>query len=358
MGHGAGEYKSADMGEGKPETGEIQLDGKRVAVTGAGGFIGSATCDRLAAEGTDVIAVEIDPALEPRVSGSAAEFRVADVSDSAATAAAVEGAELVVHTAAFVREWGTMEEFIPVNVRGTVNVLDAAEAAGAERVVHLSSVVVYGYAAEGELDQSASRRQVGIPYIDTKAASDRIACRRDAVVIRPGDVYGPGSVPWLIRPAELLRSGQMALPGKGDGTMLPVYIDDLVSSIVLGLRRGVPGHAYTVWDGEPVSFHDYFSRLAEIAGGRPPRRLPRAALSALAGTMELVAKLRGRPPDFGRHGITLVDRRGTASNTLVREELGWEPAVSLEEGLRRSGKWLREGEMTATSDSRPIRQMF
>jgi len=335
-----------------------KLEGKRVAVTGAGGFIGSATCARLAAEGAEVIAVDIDPALASRVAESAADFQAADVADPDQIAAALEGAELVVHAAAFVREWGTMEEFIPVNVRGTVNVLDAAEAAGGERVVHLSSVVVYGYAANGELDESASRRQVGIPYIDTKGASDRIACRRGAVVVRPGDVYGPGSVPWLIRPAELLRSGQMALPGKGDGTMLPVYIDDLVESIVLGLRRGVPGHAYTVWDGEPVSFHDYFTRLAEVTGGKPPRKLPRAALTGLASSMELVARLRGRPPDFGRHGITLVDRRGTASNRLAREELGWEPRIGLEEGLRRSGEWLRDGEMTATSDSRPIHQMF
>jgi nucleoside-diphosphate-sugar epimerase len=126
-----------------------------------------------------------------------------------------------------------------------------------------------------------------------------------------------------------------------------VYIDDLVESIVLGLRRGTPGHASTVWDGEPVSFHDYFTRLAEVAGGRPPRRLPRAALSALASSMELVARLRGRPPDFGRHGITLVDRRGTASNRLAREELGWEPRVDLDEGLRRSGEWLRSGVVPA-----------
>jgi nucleoside-diphosphate-sugar epimerase len=335
------------MSGGNGETSEIELSGRRVAVTGAGGFIGAAASARLAGEGAEVIGIDIDPGLEARVAETGAEFRRGDIADPGSIREALEGTDLVVHCAAFVREWGTMEEFIPVNVRGTVNMLDAAEAARAERVVHLSSVVVYGYAAAGELDESASRRAVGIPYIDTKSASDRIACRRGAVVIRPGDVYGPGSVPWVLRPAELLRSGQMALPGRGDGTMLPVYIDDLVEAIVLGLRRGAPGHAYTVWDGEPVSFHDYMSRLAEVAGGRPPRRLPRPALGALASSMELVARLRGRAPEFGRHGITLVDRRGTASNRRAREELGWEPRVGLEEGLRRSGEWLRSGALTA-----------
>jgi nucleoside-diphosphate-sugar epimerase len=318
----------------------IELRDRRVAVTGAGGFIGSALCRRLASEGARPIGIEVAPEAAERAREAGAETRIADAADAAAIREALDGSELVVHTAAYVREWGEMDEFIDVNVRGTVNVLDAAEAAGAERVVHLSSVVVYGYDDPSEQDESAHRRSIGIPYVDTKGASDRIALRRGAVVVRPGDVYGPGSVPWLLRPAELLRSGRLALPGRGEGTMLPAYIDDLVGSIVLALRRGVPGHAYTVWDGEPVSFRLYFTKLAELIGAKPPRRLPRPLLAAVAGGAELIARARRRPPAFGRHGITLVDRRGTASNRLAREELGWKPKVNLDEGLRRSAEWL------------------
>lgn len=320
---------------------EIEIRGRRAAVTGAGGFIGSAVCRALAEEGAaEVIGLEVSTELGERVRAAGAEPRVADVSVRAATADALRDAELVVHTAAYVREWGQMREFIRVNVEGTANVLDGAEAAGAERVIHLSSVVVYGYESEREQDESAFHRAVGIPYIDTKSASDRLAARRGAVIIRPGDVYGPGSMPWVVRPAELMRSGRMALPGRGDGTMLPVYIDDLVTAIRAALRRGEPGRAYTVWDGTPVSFYEYFTRLAEVCGGRPPRRLPRPILHALAAATEAIARRRGRAPAFGRHGITFTDRRGTASNLRAREELGWEPRVDLEEGLRRSGEWL------------------
>ncbi len=326
------------MNEGARE--EVALRDRRVAVTGAGGFIGSALTRRLASEGCEVIGVELSGEPAERVREAGGEPRVADVSDAAGTAGALQGAELVVHTAAYVREWGPMEEFIEVNVKGTVNVLGAARAAGAERVVHLSSVVVYGYDDEHEQDESAFRRTVGVPYIDTKSASDRVAIRRGAVVVRPGDVYGPGSVPWLLRPVELSRSGQLALPSRGEGTMLPCYIDDLVEAIVLALKRGEPGRSYTIWDGEPVSFHDYFTRLAELAGGRPPRHLPRALLAAAAGASELLAQARGRAPAFGRHGVTLVDRDGTASNARAREELGWEPEVDLADGLRRSAEWL------------------
>ncbi len=220
--------------------------------------------------------------------------------------------------------------------------LDAAEAAGAERVVHLSSVVVYGYEDERHQDEGAYRRAVGIPYIDTKSASDALAARRGAVIVRPGDVYGPGSVPWLVRPVELMASGQMALPNKGDGTMLPAYVDDLVAAIVLALRRGEPGPLLHRLGRPGVSFTDYYRLLAEAA--RPAR----AADAAEAAAVRRRRRARGRSeaarasrPPFGRHGVTFLDRRGTASNERAREELGWAPSVELPEGIRRSAEWIR-----------------
>lgn len=319
-----------------------RFEGRTAAVTGAGGFIGSAICRELVAGGATVTGVEIDPGAAQRVRATGAGFAVADVTDREALDRALEAAELVVHAAAYVRDWGTMEEFVRVNVGGTVNVLDAAEQIGADRVVHISSVVVYGYHHPGEQDESAFHRAYGIPYIDTKSASDALALRRGAVVIRPGDVYGPGSVPWTLRPLALAKAGQIAVPGKGDGIMLPVYIDDLVESVLLGLLNGEPGRAYTAWDGEPISFGDYFDRIAALAGARPARRVPRPLLVAVAKGMEAIAALRGQPPQFTTRAATFIDRRGTVSNRRAREELGWEPKVSLDEGMARTEKWLGE----------------
>jgi nucleoside-diphosphate-sugar epimerase len=333
---------NAEDEDARRECDPVRVEGRRAAVTGAGGFIGAATCRRLVAAGAEVVGLDVDPSRSARVREAGAEFALADVTDRAGLSRALRGAELVVHTAAYVREWGTMEEFVEVNVGGTVNLLDAAEQAGAERVVHISSVVVYGYDDERKQDEAAWRRSCGLPYIDTKSASDALACRRGAVVIRPGDVYGPGSNSWAIRPAGLLRSGQFVLPGRGDGTMLPLYIDDLTEAILLAIRLGEPGRAYTVWEGRPVSFEHYLTLLADAVGGRPPRKLPRPLLTALAACGEVVARARRRPPAFGRQAITYVDRRGTASSARARDELGWEPRVGLEEGIRRSREWLRE----------------
>jgi 2-alkyl-3-oxoalkanoate reductase len=248
-----------------------------------------------------------------------------------------------------------MEDFVQVNVGGTANVLDAAELTGAERVLHISSVVVYGYHDPSEQDEAAHRRVNGIPYIDTKSASDRLACRRGAVVIRPGDVYGPGSVPWTLRPLEMARSGQLAVPATGDGLMLPLYIDDLVDAVMLGLDRGEPGEAYAVWDDSSrVTFEEHFNRLAQIGGGREARRLARPLLEVAGAAGELWARLRGKPPAFTARSATFIDRRGTVSTRKARERLGWEPRVSYGEGMERTEQWVRfEASRRSTVDSSP-----
>jgi nucleoside-diphosphate-sugar epimerase len=324
-----------------------RFDGRKVAVTGAGGFIGNAVCGALAGEGAEVRGLELNTLAADRVTASGAIFELCDVTDPGALEGRLQGVDLAVHTAAHVREWGAMDDFVRVNVQGTRNVLDAAQRAGVQRVLHVSSVVVFGYDEPGEQDEDAFHRTCGNPYIDTKSASDALALRRGAVVIRPGDVYGPHSVPWVLRLLELAKAGRLAVPGKGDGIMLPVYIDDLVEAVALGLLEGEPGRAYTAWSGEQVTFEEYFNRVADLVGGRHARRLPRALLAASAAAMEAMASIRGAPPPFTRNAITFVDRRGTVSTSRIRDELGWEPRVGLDEGMRRVGEWARAEGITA-----------
>jgi nucleoside-diphosphate-sugar epimerase len=315
--------------------------GRTVAVTGAAGFIGSAVCRALVREGAEVRGLDLATAPAERVRGTGAAFVEADVTDRAALDRAFEGIELAVHTAAYITEYGLMEEFVRVNVGGTATVLDAAEAAGVKRVVHLSSVVVYGYDSTAELDETAQLRTYGIPYIDTKSASDRLARLRGAIVVRPGDVYGPGSVPWVMRPLDMARQGRLVVPGNGDGVLLLVHVDDLAEAILLALERGEPGTAYTAWSGEPISFGDYCDRIARMAGQERARHVPRAVFRLAGAVAEAVSRLTGSPPLAGADAITFFERRATVSNRRAVEELGWHPRVSLDEGLRRTEEHLR-----------------
>ena len=172
-----------------------------------------------------------------------------------------------------------------------------------------------------------------MPEVDTKGASQTLALRRGATVIRPGDVYGPGSTPWVVRPLEMMRAGRFFLPSPGDGVMTLVYVDDLVDAIVRALReRRAAGRAYTVWDGSPVPAREYFERL----GGRPVRTLPAPILRASAAAMGM-----------GPAAVTFVTRRAAYPNRRARDELGWRPSTTLDDGLARTRVWARAAGLRA-----------
>lgn len=323
------------------------LEGRSCAVTGAGGFIGRALCARLRTSGAIVAGLEIDPHAAERVAGSGASFVRCDTTDRDSVRRGLEGVELLVHTAARVSDWGPMDDFVRVNVGGTKNVLDAAGEAGCEQIVHLSSVASWGYEHRAELDEDAAPRPCGIPYIDTKGASDALALSRaragePVAIVRPGDVYGPGSTPWAVRPLEGIRKRQFTLVGKGDGIMTPVYVDDLVEAIVLALTKPeARGQAFTVWDGQPVTCADFFGYYARMLGRDGLPRLPRPVAALAGATQELAARFTGKPPTFTRNAITFVSRKAGYSNRRARELLGWEPKVTLDEGMRRTEAWFR-----------------
>src|SRR5205807_776050 len=147
-----------------------------------------------------------------RVEAAGARFVSCDITDAAAVEATLAGRALVVHTAATIADWGPMPGFVALNVGGTRNVLDVARTTSAERVVHLSSVAIWGWEFRHDVHEDHPPRTTGVPYIDTKGAADHLARERGATVVRPGDVYGPRSVPWAIRPLAALRLGRFAIP--------------------------------------------------------------------------------------------------------------------------------------------------
>lgn len=306
-----------------------------VAVTGAG-FIGTAMCRRLVEEGHDVVGVDVDPGAAPRVTATGAQFRRADVSDRGAVRGALSGAELVVHTAAVLPGPGSggMADSVRVNVGGTENVCVAARDLGVERVVHLSSVAAWGYDFASDIteDEPLATRSPH-PYIATKASSELVARRYGATIVKPGDVYGPESQPWAVMPFDLIKSGMLALPMKGRGILTLVYVDDLVDCLYRALTMPeAAGGVFTAWDGLPVTAKEFLDHYARMLGRNGARTLPAPLLRRV---MRVV-------PGIDPGDIQFLMRRAVYPNARAREVLGWEPKVSLAEGMRRTESWLRE----------------
>ena len=311
-----------------------------IAVTGAGGFIGEAVCRRLAADGETVVGIDVAEQARSRVEAAGARFVRADIADASATAVALQGCAGVVHAAAIVSDWGSMSDFIQVNTAGTRNVLDALPARA--RAVVLASVAVWGYEFSRDLSEDTPPKPCGIPYIDTKGATETLARLRGATVVRPGDVYGPGSVPWVVRPLETMKRGLFRLPGRGEGIMTPIHIDDLVDCVVRAYRTpAAAGRAYTCWDGEPVTAYEFFSHHARWLGREHPGTIPAPLAVGAALVQEAIARATGRPPLLSRSAITFVSRRAAYPNARAREDLDWRPDVPLAEGMARTQEWAR-----------------
>ena len=323
-----------------------------VAVTGVSGFIGDAVARRYADAGATVRGLDrrrpdpadpLTPDADPRV-----EYVVGDVTRPADLRRLVTGADIVVHTAAIVAESGDWRDFDRVNAQAPSWVGLAAREAGAESFVHLSSVMVHGFdfpdgvAEDGPLDHAAN------PYCATKIRAEHLLRGIDRPgdfnvhIVRPGDVYGPYSTPWIVRPVQHMREGTFLYVSPS--AINHVYIDNLVDAIETVVSAGaeLSGVPVTATDGMATPSREFYGYYADLVGMRfaptVPGWLAEPAVGALAAV--LPRGLRRRL-DLDRESIRYLRRRGAYDTSRLRG-LGWSPRVSLAEGRERTAAWLRQ----------------
>ena len=309
--------------------------GKRVLVTGAGGFIGSHLTERLAALGAGVRALVHYNAL-----GSAGwldyspvresvQVMAGDICDRDSVRRAVEGREVVFHLAALIAipySYQAPESYIRTNIQGTLNVLQAVRETGVECVVHTSTSEVYGTACYVPIDEEHPL-QGQSPYSASKIGADKIAeafhlsFGVPVVTVRPFNTFGPRQsaravIPTII--AQLLAGERVRL-----GSLHPTCDLNFVANTVEGFARAA---------GAPAALGQTFN----LGSGRE------ISVGDLAQT---IARLMGRPIIIEsedqriRPGKSEVERL-LASNTRATSLLGWTPAVTLEEGLQQTIDWL------------------
>ncbi len=316
-------------------------------VTGATGFIGAHLVRRLVAEGRPV-RVLCRPGSLGKLARIGAHLDVVPgtMTDPASLAAATKGAARVFHCAAEVSDWGTLEQFRAVNVRGTGHLLEAARAAGVERFVHVSSFVVFGLPPPREVEDALPYGTGKDPYTVTKIEAEHAvfashARGLPAVVLRPTVVYGNGST-WLEEPIRMMKKGGFFLLGGGAGTCHGCYVENLVDALLLaGSHPRAVGQGYLVADDDPCAFRDYFAALARLAGVPEARRsVPLPAARALASTLEAVARLTrsASRPMLTHVAVDLVTTRFGLSMRKIREELGYAPRYTFRGAIARLGE--------------------
>lgn len=316
----------------------MEWKNKKVLVTGAGGFIGSHLVERLVAGGASVRAFvhynsRGDPGrlrLLPAEVLARIELLAGDLRDPQAVREAVKGVQIVFHLGALISipySYRHPAEVAETNLMGTLNVLLACRDLGVERLVHTSSSEVYGTAQRTPIDEHHPL-QGQSPYAASKIGADKLAesfyCAYNLplVTVRPFNTYGPRQsgravIPTIITQAlvnSTLRLGSLGT--KRDFT----FIEDTVSGFLRAAEApGVEGQTYNLGTGEAIRIGDLVNKIAQ-------------KLNKPLVTTTDPARLRPERSEV----LHLV-----SDNRRAREQLQWEPMVSLDEGLDRTIEWIR-----------------
>jgi nucleoside-diphosphate-sugar epimerase len=321
---------------------------RTIAITGVGGFIGHRLAERALERGLRVRGLDLSPEAAARAEALGVDTVVGDICDAESARRVCEGADAVVHTAAVVREDGPWELFRRVHVAGTETMARAARDAGAQRFVHLSSVMVYGFHYPPDIAEDGPLCGDDNPYCTTKIESEQAVMAfhghgdLQVVILRPGDVYGPGSIPWVVRPVDLIRKRMMVLPTGPNRCMNPVHIDNLVDATFLALETEHTGEAFNITDGLALPYAEYMGRLARMVGMRLPPRLPLALLRVLFRAAEAAYLAAGKEPLARPQALNYLVRPGAYSIDKARRLLGYAPRIGFEEGMREVEDWLRQ----------------
>ena len=326
----------------------------RVLVTGGGGFLGGAVVRGLLARGDQVVSVARGD--YPALRALGVETVRGDLAEPATALRAADGCNAVVHVAAKAGIWGPAADFERSNVDATRNVLAACRALGIARLVHTStpSVVHEGGSIAGGDESLPYARRFSSAYPRTKAVAERMVLaaagdRLGTVALRPHLVWGPGDTQLVPAILARARAGRLRFVDGGDAVLDTTYVDDAVTAHLCALDRVAPGagcsgRAYFITSADPRPVREVVNAILAAGGLPPERRSVPLPVAVAAGTVaEAVWRLLRRQDDPPMTRF-LARQLGTDhwfDVSAARRDLGWAPAVGLDEGFRRLGASLR-----------------
>lgn len=321
-----------------PSEAERCIAGRRVLVTGAGGFIGSHLAERLAELGAEVTALVRYNALSswgnldlatPEIRGRI-NVIAGNVEDSDFVLRAAEGMDTIFHLAALIAipySYVAPRSYVRTNVEGTLNVIEAARRLGVRRVVHTSTSEVYGTAIRVPIDEEHPL-QGQSPYSASKIGADKLAesywrsFGTEIVTLRPFNTFGPRQsarafIPTII--SQALEADEVRL-GALDPQRDMTFVSDTVAGFVAAaIADGVAGETINLGTGSTYSVGDFAQRILRLM--QVDKRVVTDAQRVRPGLSEVM--------------------RLVSDNRKAARLLGWTPQIELDEGLLRTVEFVR-----------------
>ncbi len=340
----------------------MSLPFQRALVTGGGGFLGRGIIDRLL--DADVSVVSLARGEYPDLEKRGVTVTRGDIADPQFVTRAARDCDVVFHVAAKAGIWGKRDDFFATNVTGTVNVLASCVQNSISRLIYTSSPSVVSNGGNLEaVDESA-------PYADhyladyphTKAQAERMVLEANAqidglstVALRPHLIWGPGDNHLVPRIVARGRRRRLRLIGDGSNRVDSVYIDNAVDAHLLAAERlgedsPIAGQAYFITNGEPLAMSDLLGRILQAADLPPiTQQMDPERAFRIGRRLEKIYRffrVRREPPmtRFLAHQLSTTHFFDISAS---KRDLGFEPKVSIEEGMKRLRHWLHSPSPTS-----------
>ena len=316
-----------------------------VLVTGATGCVGSNLLHELSRRGIRCIAFHRSGSNTIALEGLDVEHRIGDTRDKDSVVRAVQGCDVVFHTAAIVSFWRPRRaEQLEVNVGGTRNVVEACLETGIRKLVHTSSVAALGFRSDGKpVDETVEYNWgSGIGYRYSKHLAELEILKGvekglNASMLNPSIIVGARD--YYVHGGQFVRdAARRGLPVKIHGTTNLVAVHDVVAGHISAMEHGAPGERY-ILSGENMTYADVFSIASRIAGKRPPRfEVPVSVVKAVAKICDGIGAITRKQPWITSELISGLEKINWYSNEKAKRELGFAP-TSVEEAMKEAYRW-------------------
>ena len=327
----------------------------KLLVTGGTGFLGKALALRLATLGHTVSVLGRNRLIGAALEEKGIRFLAADLSDEAAVREACRAQAAVFHCGALSAPWGPSSAFYQANVTGTQNIIAGCREHQTTLLIHVSTPSIYfDYQSRYNIrEHETLPRQACNYYAYTKRlAEERVdqASREGlhTLTLRPRGIFGPGDTSLIPRLLRANQRGGIPLIEDGNAIVDITYVDNVVDALIacLSTSEEAYGRKFNITNGEPMALKDIldqlFQRMETPLKYRPMRY---RTASSLAGLMELASHCLtlGRiEPPLTRYTVGVLSKSQTLDISAAREWLGYQPKVSVQEGLHRFSEWWKK----------------
>jgi dihydroflavonol-4-reductase len=304
----------------------------KALVTGASGFTGSHLVKALEKRGIEVVGLVRKSSNLSNLANCSVKLVYGDLSDRTSITEAMTGVDWVFHTAAYV-EIGLVDaaKMERINVEGTRNVMELCQQLGVQKVVHFSTIGVFGDTQGRVINETFVREQKNFSsaYDSTKLEAQQIVDEfasqgLPVVSLLPSGIFGADD-PHFGPVLRQYLSGKLPVWGGGDRITGIVHVDDLAEAAILAAIKGKPGDKYITSTGE-LSLKEMFALLSSETGIPVPKEIPPMMLRILGNVLDPIGRLFNWQPPISKERVHYIyDRCVRVDGTKAKTQLGWQP---------------------------------